>query len=116
MNHHSSLISTLSLVTGIVSYPLGIFSFMFFVLTCLCRIPDDRIILQILFFVMISITAVTAIVSIVLGVIGIKQKSENKRKAIIGVVLSCVMLVGAVCFYCFILQQPSNMNFIFYLL
>ena len=99
MSNKSSLICTLSLITGIASYPLGIIAFICFVLASLGRIPEIADIFRILFFAIISITAVTAIASIVLGIIGIKQKSENKRKAIIGVVLSSVMLVGAVCFY-----------------
>lgn len=116
MNKKSSLICTLSLITGIASCSLGVISFILFIFSCLGRIPDVKDILRVLFFVMISLAAGTAIVSIVLGVIGIRKNSEDKRKAIIGVVLSSVMLAGSGCFYCFALLRPSSMNFIFYLL
>ena len=116
MNKNNSLICTLSLIAGIASYPLSFISFIFFVCTCLGRIPVTKEVFLVLFFVTIGITALTAIAGILLGIIGIKQKIESKRKAIFGIVLSSVMLVGSVCFYCFIFLRPSNMNFIFYLL
>lgn len=55
---------------------------------------------------MIGITAITAIASIVLGIIGIKQKSERKRMAIIGVILSSAMLTAFLGFYCVLMIDP----------
>ena len=104
-----------SLIAGEVSLALGFYSFILFVFACFARDPGFQDVFRILFFIMIGITAVTAIASIVLGIIGIKQKSENKREAKTGIILSSALLVVSVWFYLAVFLRPSNMNFIFYI-
>ena len=108
MKERSSLPCVLSLVFGIATYPLSIFTFICFICTCLGRIPTIKEGFLVLFIIMIIVTAISAISSIVFGIIGIKQKSKHKRKAILGVILSSINIVVSLCFYCVVLTYPTD--------
>ena len=116
MKEKASVPSIISMVFGLIAYPLSFFSFFCYLFIRLGRIPDINKVFLVLFYAAISITFSMAIAGIVFGIIGIVQKSKNKRKAIIGIVLSSVLLVATAGFYCFLFQKLSNLNFIFYIL
>ena len=103
MKTKSSVPCVLSMVFGIIIFPLQILAFyMFFAAASYNWYYSDKFMGSLLSVIAIALYVVIGlliIAGIVLGIIGIKQRRPKKRMAIAGIIICSLMIVAAFCQY-----------------
>lgn len=103
MKTKSSVPCVLSMVFGIIIFPLQILAFyMFFAAASYNWYYSDKFMGSLLSVIAIALYVVIGlliIAGIVLGIIGIKQRRPKKGIAIAGIIICSLMIVAAFCQY-----------------
>lgn len=111
MKTKSSVPCVLSMVFGIIIFPLQILAFyMFFAAASYNWYYSDKFkgsLLSVIAIALYVVIGLLIIAGIVLGIIGIKQRRPKKGMAIAGIIICSLMIVATFCQYGCLYMMPK---------